>query len=188
MRTYVGKIKTRPQGRGNGFTLVELLLVAVLIAVLAAIGAPRFSGGVRALGLKDSAARLSEEIRAARLEALRRQLKVRFEVHPDSGGYGFLCQQREPGLEVSFVPFQDPYWDERRHFPAGVTLDRIEQDGRALRPPILLLEPSGVMVPTVIRLVDGDGRSARIALGFWVDDVRLVYGDDERLAAHEGAS
>ncbi len=156
----------------RGFTLVELLLVAALIALLAATVTPLFSGMFRSIGLEDATARLAQEIRTARLEAMHRQLKVLWSVDEDAREYVFRLQEVGAGRTVKYTNFGDAFWDKRREFPSGVSLDKIEQGGQVFRPPQLVFEPSGLMKATIVWVADRDGRMGKISIGPWVDDVR----------------
>jgi len=88
------KEKTRPSGRvfslrirQAGFTIVELVVVMVLLAILAANAMPRFfaAGRFEAMGFAESSAAAA---RFARKLALNSRCDTAFTVGP--GGYGIL--------------------------------------------------------------------------------------------------
>lgn len=74
--------------RENGFSLIELLIVVGLVAVLAATTVPLMAGAMRQYELITTSQQVVSTIRAARLQAVGRNmvLKVRFDF-PAAGQY-----------------------------------------------------------------------------------------------------
>jgi len=76
-------LKARPtasiaRGRAAGFTLVELMVTLVLLAILLALGMPSFSAWVRNGKLRAVGESLQTGLRMAQAEALRRNRQVVF--------------------------------------------------------------------------------------------------------------
>jgi prepilin-type N-terminal cleavage/methylation domain-containing protein len=65
-----GKPAARARPRVTGFTLVELLVVLVIIATLAAVAVPSMSGALQSTALRESAQRLVLTARYARSYAI----------------------------------------------------------------------------------------------------------------------
>jgi general secretion pathway protein H len=70
--------------RSGGFTLLELLVVMVIIALLMALVPPLFSGAVPGARLKGAARDLAVELRYARSHAITRNqdMEVRLDLEP----------------------------------------------------------------------------------------------------------
>lgn len=69
----------------HGFTLVELLITVVIIAVLAALAAPSFSAIIVNTRIKGAAQALTDGLQLARAEAIRRNERVRLVLAASSG-------------------------------------------------------------------------------------------------------
>lgn len=170
----------------NGFTLVELLLVVTLIAALTAIAFPKLGGSVKSKQLEMAAAELASLIRFARVESMRRGLKVRLNFERQGREYWLSLQDSELSYQEQYVKFGDSFLDEPRVLPQGVRVERIQAGDALRRPDHLTFTPDGVSEPYVLELLDKMGRRARISIGPWVDevDVTIQWGDDlERLAS-----
>jgi len=55
---------------GRGFTLLEILIVTILIALVASIGIPRFLGSIERAQVKSTAGEIANVMRIARLKAV----------------------------------------------------------------------------------------------------------------------
>lgn len=60
----------------RGFTIIELMIVVLLVAVLAALAAPNMSTFVTSRRVEDAARRLAEDMAAARNEAIKRNATI----------------------------------------------------------------------------------------------------------------
>ncbi len=67
----------RPRGRMRGFTLTELMIVLMIIAIIAAIAVPGFSTLMQRTRLKTYANELVSSVYLARSEAIKRDATVR---------------------------------------------------------------------------------------------------------------
>jgi len=72
--------------QGDGFTLMELLIVLTVAGLVLAIGMPAFSSYRNSLALKQARGQLMTDLRAARQFAITRRAPVivRFRIAPDS--------------------------------------------------------------------------------------------------------
>lgn len=91
--------------RVDGFSLIELMIVAGMIAVLAAMSAPTVTAGMRRYSLVSASQQVVSTIRAARYQAVGRNttLRVRFD-HPAAGQYQVLDAADAAVGAVQFLP------------------------------------------------------------------------------------
>lgn len=93
------------RGGRRGFSLIEITLVVIIFALLAAIGLPRFKGTFAQARLKSSARALVGSLRYARNAAVLRGLPTEVRFHLAHGGYELTLldeyelpvAEREPG-------------------------------------------------------------------------------------------
>lgn len=71
-----GKTARRPARPARGFTLVELMITVAVLAVVAGLAAPLFAGVINGNRLTSTANEIAAGIQAARMEALRRGVRV----------------------------------------------------------------------------------------------------------------
>lgn len=82
------KVKTpisRP-GDSSGFTVLELIVVLILLAAVAAVVMPSFSGGLKSLEVTTSARDLVTHMRAARSRAISQQRVFRVVLQEEQDG------------------------------------------------------------------------------------------------------
>lgn len=91
--------------RANGFSLIELMIVAGLIAVLASMAAPSIAAGMRRYSLITASQEVVSTIRLARHQAVGRNaiLRVRFD-YPAVGQYQVLDAADVAVGDVKFLP------------------------------------------------------------------------------------
>jgi len=69
-----------PSFFSRGFTLLEILIVTILIALAAGIGIPRFLGSIEKARVKSTAGEIANVMRIARLKAVSEKIIVTVEV------------------------------------------------------------------------------------------------------------
>ncbi|MBN2704748.1 MAG: prepilin-type N-terminal cleavage/methylation domain-containing protein [Pontiellaceae bacterium] len=74
----------KPANRSAGFTLVEVILVVVIMAVIAGISTPFFAGATRGAKLKTAGRSISQAARYARFKAISSQQEMRLVINPDT--------------------------------------------------------------------------------------------------------
>jgi Tfp pilus assembly protein FimT len=138
-----------PQRRGEeGFTLIELALVAALLATLAGTVTPLFRRSYRALAQETAARRLADFLAYAREKAIMERAKVRVDI--ESGGRACrLAVEREPGV------FERPV--DR----SGRTLSMPEDVRLRTDLPYLTFFPDGTGTAAVLELSFQEGPESR---------------------------
>ncbi len=89
----------------DGFSFIELLIVAGLVGVLAGVAAPSITAGLRRYSLISASQQVVSTIRSARHQAVGRNaiLRVRFD-HPAVGQYQVLDAADAAVGDVQFLP------------------------------------------------------------------------------------
>lgn len=91
-------------GRSRGFTIIELMIVIVILAILSAIAAPSFREMIIASRVRSSASELYESVLQARSEAITRNAAI--DVVPSASGWagGWTVQIQADGTVLSTHP------------------------------------------------------------------------------------
>jgi prepilin-type N-terminal cleavage/methylation domain-containing protein len=140
----------------RGFTLFELVLVMLVLAVVMAMVAPKLAGTARGRRTGDAATQIAALAYYARSQAVTEGRTYRLNIQPGDGSY-WITMQDGP----SFV---DPAngWGNLNHLPEGVRIAACDfpqhQDGIYAE-----FRPSGRVDPGYIRIVDDDNQVAEIA-------------------------
>jgi general secretion pathway protein H len=116
-----------PAASARGVTLLELLIVLSIMAVLAALVVPRFTGGVSGSALKGATREIAAGLRVARSEALATRKETRllldleqrtFRVEPDTRVHSLPKE-----IELKLFTAQSDLLSEKvgaiRFFPDG---------------------------------------------------------------------
>jgi putative endonuclease len=97
----------------TGFTLIELIIVAAIIAVLVAISTPLFRETLRDLELKDAAYNVSKLIRYGQEKAVIEEKKHRILFNFDKRSYHLVAEsekgreEEEPSDEIESAPTEE---------------------------------------------------------------------------------
>lgn len=157
----------------HGFTLIELMLVTILIALLASVVVPRLSGSVQQRAFVDAAERLAAMARQGRVEALRRQRFVRL-VLVGEEAYRLEIQSAHDPTGQQYEPLELAGGSPKHELPKGVSAKVVggrAGDVAALAESSLIFSPSGVGKKGEIELSNGADEIIRLSLGVHWDEV-----------------
>jgi len=110
------KMRTSHPGRGDGFTLLELIVVLVLLGAAAAVVVPSFTGGMLGLQLETASRDLVTRMRQARVDAVARQAVFRVVLGAESSQGSQYTLVDEYGREIN-----------RYALPKGISLTAKEE-------------------------------------------------------------
>ncbi|MDX2268507.1 MAG: prepilin-type N-terminal cleavage/methylation domain-containing protein [Bryobacter sp.] len=147
----------------RGVTLLELLLVVTLVALMAGLALPSFSGGMDTLRLRSAAGSVAGALNYALRTAERRQLPVELTLAPARGAV--LVRTATSPTPQTFA------------LPAGIRLGRIlpslfAQELSAER--VLILDPQGAPPALLIELLTPAGKARYVRLDPLTNSARVV--------------
>lgn len=131
----------------KGFTLIELMLVAVILVVAAAVAVPNFVKTAGRLELRRAAEDVAYTIRYGQLRAMTKGHTLRLNI--DARGY-WLEEDRTSPTDDSSVNSGPVYerirdqWGRRTDFPTEISLAQTGQP--------IIFSPDGRMAPVELQL------------------------------------
>lgn len=138
------------RSRRSAFTLIELMLVAVLLGVIAAIAAPRIGAILPRVSLQAAARQVADDVRAAQAYAVDRGRVVYLEYDLDEGAVR-LCAADA----ASRPPALDPLPQDVSIAGVGSSTSGTVQ---------VAVFPSGYVTPHQVELTSGE--AGRMTVGF----------------------
>lgn len=85
----------------RGFTLIELTMVLAIVAVMAVIGFPTFSGWLARARLRDAARTVYSDLQLARIRAIETGGEWRINFNPDDNSYTVISSGPDRSLDNS---------------------------------------------------------------------------------------
>ena len=173
--------QSRRQFPGSGaraFTLIEVLLVAALMALMASMMAPRLSHTFQNVNQNATLGELAETFEAATAYAIRHRVQVRFRFDKTQGAF-WLEQRQKAGLEGGFVRLNHGVLGEGRHLPENMslTIEFSGQTGQDQSEKSIIFSPDGQRTPALIELTDRRKRSRKLRLGPTIGDYEILQQD-----------
>jgi general secretion pathway protein H len=152
--------------KARGFSLLELMIVLLLMAVVSAVVYPSMSSGMRGLRLESTARRVATLMKVARNRAVQEQSVYRVGFDREKNVY-FLA---------------DDYGKSLREFPLGeeITCKQISVDGEALDGQVIFVNfyPTGHSEDFEIVLALKQGKEAKLTVDAVTGVARLLKKKD----------
>ena len=152
--------------RHHGFTLLELVLVLMVLALVLAAAAPSLAGWNRGQRLQNSADRLLSAARWARSEAIATAMPHQLEINASAGIYRV---SRREGQE--WVPAPGEFGRDMA-VPAGLSMELSREDQSMT--PAIDFYPNGRISPATIELSADWGEVIVIASAGAAQPLRIV--------------
>lgn len=168
--------------RSRGFTLVELLLAAALLVVMAAIVFPRMRDTVRSRGIAVHAEDFAQLVRYGRLEAVRLQREVVLNLSER----GDACWLESAAGSAPDGPPDGGILDERLELSPSIRIDEVRRDGQRVAVRTYTFSPGGGGPRLSFRFRDAQERTKYVVLGPLVDQVWVVNKLEEAPGRESG--
>jgi general secretion pathway protein H len=142
-------IRTRPRVRHDGFTLVEILVVLIVVAIAAGIAYARFESDPRQTIEREGRRFAAAIEHAASLAQWRNQ-----SLGVSAGGASYRFWRRDRGADGDrWLPLTDDEVLATRTFPDGITAAAVQYAGQGVSPDAILpLSASGLNEPYVMEI------------------------------------
>ncbi|MBN2097659.1 MAG: prepilin-type N-terminal cleavage/methylation domain-containing protein [Candidatus Omnitrophica bacterium] len=146
------------QLKSNGFTLIELVLVASIILILVAVTAPQFRGPFQKIQLKNTCQNLVQLMRYAQARAVaeRRLCRINFDLEEMS----FWLTSADAAEAGKFSNIQGR-WGRRFKFAQGVSV-QLELEGEANEERFITFYPDGSQEKARVQITDRAGETFTI--------------------------
>ena len=144
----------------GGFTILELMVACVVLAVLAGVGIPQFSTLKRSFELLNAKSYLLQDLKRAQAESITQGCRGVFVILPDGSGYTFGCDYLD--YDTNDPPSHDVV-SLRRNLPAHILISAPE--------PIIFnsrgqaVDVDGVIANLQIRLEDSSAERNAYSTG-----------------------
>jgi len=189
MKSQKLKAKVNADGAERcGFTIVEILLVVVVIALLAGVGGGIFVGTYKRMLAERSARDFVLAAKYARITAIERQSPCKMVLDTENNGFALVVYglNEETG-QTEQVPLRDSYFKKAVEFPGGVEFEDIQitpiDPGRvtdAEDKETIVFSPNGTAQSAVIQIGDGENHYAVSICGA-TGKTRVHFGTAEEV-------
>ena len=153
-----------------GFTLLELVLVMVIIAITLAAVAPKLRGWSRGRELRNQADQFIYITRFARAQAASDGTTYRLTIDSNAGTYQ-LTKQEGPNFVA--VPFD---FGEAQRLPEGYHVEIAAQQGAPTTSNTIDFYSSGRTQTAQVRIVAPDGDSTQVACPSAAEEFAIATG------------
>jgi len=134
----------------NGFTLLELMLVAVIILCLVALSTPLFKSTYDDIRLTSTSKEIAAILNFCRERAIFERRDYRFRIDPKERSYRILAEDQE---ENGFKPLKGR-WGRIFRIPEMIGLEADTEE--------ILFSPDGSTTPAMIYLSNSENRTCTI--------------------------
>ena len=174
------------QRRADGFTLLELIIVLIIIGISSALVVPRFIGGMGGLDLKAASGKVAASLRYARSQAVAQKTSYtavfdleqnRLTIRSENGGETEGDDTVDGGTEENSR-------EKRYDLPEGIFFRRVAEEGdRYVEDDTerfaIGFYPSGASDGGEIVIINDRERRYIVAIDVITGSVKLKRGEDE---------
>ena len=158
------------QMQPNGFTLLELILVMVILSTVLALAAPSLRGFFASRQTHDAAAQMLSLIQLAGSQAVSQGTTYRLNFDPAAGTYWLTSRQGG-----SFEELGDEF-GRRFSLPKDTTVE-LTGAGRDTEGDYISFTPQGTCMPATITLIDRRGEKVQLVCPSATESFSIVEGD-----------
>jgi len=156
----------------NGFTLLELILVMLVIGTVLATVAPSLRGFVASRRASDAAAQILALAKFARSQAAVEGRVYRLNLDTETGEFWLTALN---GSEFEVLPGE---FGQRFSLPDGVSA-RWQAPEQNQKPGSIAFYPDGRTFAADIRLEDTDGRMTRVVCAAPAEPFRIIASEEQ---------
>jgi type II secretion system protein H len=163
-------MKMKRSVRQSAFTLLELVLVMVIIAIVLAAVAPKLRGWSRGRELRDAADAFVDMTRYARAQSAADGTTYRLTIDSTAGTYQLT---KLDGAQFVAVPFD---FGQPKKVPDGYRIELAAQQGAATTSNTIDFYPSGRAQVAQVRISAPSGETMQIACVAAAEEFAIVTG------------
>ena len=153
------------KNKNSGFTLIELSLVCVVLAVMIAVAMPSFSKVYRASELRTTAAELTWTMRYGYGAALSAGTRLKLVFDQAEGSYRLEKENDPVHQKGIFIPLESSLL-KKKVFPSGIKLSSLSSAE-------LVFNPSGMGADLQLSLQNAAGNSYALTYSGWNGQVKI---------------
>ena len=150
-----------PRRSNAGFTLLELVIVVILVAIVMALSVPRLSGTLGSTGITAGTRQVASMLRYARGRAVMDRLRYRVDLDLDAGEYWLTCEEDPIKKRGAFKPVGGNL-GRRRSLPGSATFGEFHNGAKELRSS--RDEDGSIRGDGIVFYPDGRGDPARLVV------------------------
>lgn len=164
-----------PRSSLRAFTLIELMLVAAIMVMMAGTMAPRVSRSYRSLELRGSVQELVATMRMAAETAIRSRAETRLVF--EQGGDSFWLEVDDlSSPSEKMTRMRERALGEKRALPDGMTIQLEDRNGQSPKELVRYLSffPDGSRTPGLIEVADRRDRKRWIRVGQTLGTIQVL--------------
>jgi general secretion pathway protein H len=170
----------------DGFTLLELIIVLIIIGISSALVVPRFIGGMGGLDLKTASGKVAASLRYARSQAVSQKAAYTAVFDLEHNRLKIISEGagETEAIDPADGEERPKFREERYDLPEGIFFERVDEGENAYGeddPDTFTIGfyPSGASDGGTIAVVDERKRGYIVTIDVITGSVKLARGEDE---------